>query len=373
MIQPNKPEKKDTPEIEFDMEVKKRKVDREPETLIHGTPGKPLPHPIPPPQDASEETETGNPLPPPLPILQNLEIETEIASTSPQSSGEETGEVQESLHQTPEKSPPCPQIKIEKGTMIYKFLGEEIRDAVIEEPVDWQKRRKEIIERMENEEEERRKKIEKAKKLQKSWELNNECRRLLKEYDRGWEEIEDKREKEKKEWEKKERIKKANSRKEEYKEKERRKEYDRKITEMLKSIPVVESEKIENTIRREENQELQEIKRNLWKKWRGKTKIMEKKTKIPKEMEKIDKRLQEIEKRIMEYKERKEKQVQKSKEKRESWKKKHKMIVEDTWSMMRWITQYIEENKYKWEKEEKGRWRPWRKRVKGAKEWMKMK
>ena len=30
---------------------------------------------------------------------------------------------------------------------------------------------------------------------------------------------------------------------------------------------------------------------------------------------------------------------------------KHKMIlVEDSWGMMRWLTQFIEENKYEWER-----------------------
>ena len=37
--------------------------------------------------------------------------------------------------------------------------------------------------------------------------------------------------------------------------------------------------------------------------------------------------------------------------KQEEWRKKQRMIiVEDTWAMMRWLTQYIEENKYEWER-----------------------
>ena len=321
VIQLNKPEKNEIQEIEQETmtEVKRRKI----------------------------ETDTGIDTPP---------TETVEESTIPAIPQEVEQEVvHHLLTQTPDQSPvkPRPQPasqKIEKGSMIYRILGEEIRDAVLEDPIDWQKRRLEILARMENEEEMRRRKIEKAKKLQKSWELNNECRRLLKEYDRSWEEIKDDREKERKECEKAERIRRATLRKEEYKEKEKVKERDRKITEMLHSLPEVESERIEKEVRKEENRELQEIKRNLWKKWRGKNKIIERRTAIPKETEKIDKRLQEIEKKIEEYKERKEKKVQKSKEKREAWKKKHKMIVEDTWSMMRWITQYIDENKFEWEK-----------------------
>ena len=37
--------------------------------------------------------------------------------------------------------------------------------------------------------------------------------------------------------------------------------------------------------------------------------------------------------------------------KQEKWRGKQRMIiVEDTWAMMRWLTQYIEENKYELER-----------------------
>ena len=40
-------------------------------------------------------------------------------------------------------------------------------------------------------------------------------------------------------------------------------------------IPVFEAEKIEREMRREEKLELQVIKMNMWRKWRGKRKILE--------------------------------------------------------------------------------------------------
>ena len=51
-----------------------------------------------------------------------------------------------------------------------------------------------------------------------------------------------------------------------------------------------------------------------------------------------------------EYKQRKEKQTAKQRKKQLEWKQKHKMIVEDSWGMMRWLTQYIEENRFEWER-----------------------
>ena len=89
--------------------------------------------------------------------------------------------------------------------------------------VDWQARRKEIIERIEREEKDRLRKIEKAKNLQKSWELTRECNRILDEGLSTWKtpgerqeekEVEDKRENQ---------IAKAKAKKKAYKEKEEKK------------------------------------------------------------------------------------------------------------------------------------------------------
>ena len=56
-----------------------------------------------------------------------------------------------------------------------------MRDLEVVEEVDLKKRRKEILERMEKEERARIQRIEKARKLQKSWELNRECRKITQE------------------------------------------------------------------------------------------------------------------------------------------------------------------------------------------------
>ena len=86
--------------------------------------------------------------------------------------------------------------------------------------------------------------------------------------------------------------------KKEFIEKKEIKEKNQKITSLLNSIPRQESEKIEEEIRREERKELTEIKKNLWKKWRGKSKVLDNKTKIPRETEKFDQKITEISKKI---------------------------------------------------------------------------
>ena len=75
------------------------------------------------------------------------------------------------------------------------------------------------------------------------------------------------------------------------------------------------------------------------------------KTKIPTENEKLEEKMRKIETLIEEYRIAKEERKRKMTKKQEEWKQKHKMImVEDTWAMMRWLTQFIEENKHEWER-----------------------
>ena len=56
-----------------------------------------------------------------------------------------------------------------------RILGEVIRGAELAEKVDWEERRREILENLRKEEEERVKKIEKAQRLSRGWELNRLC------------------------------------------------------------------------------------------------------------------------------------------------------------------------------------------------------
>ena len=116
-----------------------------------------------------------------------------------------------------------------------RILGEVIRGAELAEKVDWEERRREILENLRKEEEERVKKIEKAQRLSRGWELNRLCREIIKENVRNWDERDEKLEREKVENVRRERIEKAERKKQEFREK---RETNRKITEMLESIVV---------------------------------------------------------------------------------------------------------------------------------------
>ena len=117
-------------------------------------------------------------------------------------------------------------------------------------------------------------------------------------------------------------------------EKQEVKTKNKKITEMLEKIPVGEAERIERETKREENLELKTLKMNTWRKWRGKTKVLERKTTILREIEKVDARMIEIAKKIEQYKERRDEQLERGDKKKREWKEKHRMIIEDHWSML---------------------------------------
>ena len=233
----------------------------------------------------------------------------------------------------------------------YKVIGGEWKGMELAEKVDWQKRRIEIIERLEKEEKESKNKIEKAKRLQRSWELTIVCSNLLKEFSNNWTEIEERRKDEEKERKRYEQIQKASNKKAAFMEKEKVRNTTRKITDMLASIPLVEAEKIEKEIRQKEKIQLSTVKKNLWKKWRGKMKVKESKYDVEmRDSDKVQKKLDEIEKKVEEYKKKREEKLKRKEMKRKDWIEKHRMIVEDHWGMLNWLHKFIEDNKYEWER-----------------------
>ena len=119
--------------------------------------------------------------------------------------------------------------------------------------------------------------------------------------------------------------------KNEYKEKQMIKAKTMKITDMFSTVPKTEARRIEDVIRKEDKREFKEIKANLWRKWRGKSKVIENKTIIPTEMEKLDKKIGDIEKKICEYKEKRDEKVRRKNQKQK------KMVVR--------LTKFIDENK----------------------------
>ena len=140
----------------------------------------------------------------------------------------------------------------------------------------------------------------------------------------------------KKEEEKKlEQRERAEAAKEKFLEDHRRKTRMRLIKEMLSRIPKTEAERIEGEVKREESKEFAEMKKNIWRKWRGKNKVIENKTKLT-DNEKVDTRMEDVTRKLEEYNKRKENLLKKKDMKKRLWKEQHKMIVEDHWEMLRW-------------------------------------
>ena len=222
------------------------------------------------------------------------------------------------------------------------FLGQVMKGYVLEEPIDWEEERRKRKEFIENEEKLRQEKIKKAKRLEDSWRLSNLCREYIREHSQVWQTREEDRRVEKEEMEKEERRQKAQHKKKEYHERQEKKAKNRKITDMLQQLPVKEQERWRREQRQEEGRILKEMKDNMWKRWRGKSvRKQEGAEEIPKEEDRLDAKLLEIEQRIEEIRLEK-KRVEEKKEK--------KRKLEEHWQMMKWLTRYIEENRYIWER-----------------------
>ena len=227
---------------------------------------------------------------------------------------------------------------------------------------DWEKRLKEHRENLEKEEKLRLDKIQRAKSLERSWELLRLCTSYLKENSREWKmgkhqkEMENEIEKEKK---KLERLSMAREKKESFE----RTMVQRKITATLKKLPEFERGKFLKDEEKCRLQDLKEVKENLWKKWRGKENSVSKGKENPTmTLARLEKTVEFWERREKERqdlrqkleRERNEEKLRKMKEDLEKKAKKEKKIMlEKKWEMAKWLSKYIEENKELWEMEGK--------------------
>ena len=109
---------------------------------------------------------------------------------------------------------------------------------------------------------------------------------MLQDLNTNWESLEDWEEMTERNTRREIQIAKALGKKRNFNEKEQILAKNRKITEMFNSIPKNEATKIEDEMRKEDIRERREMKANLWRKWRGKSKVMENKIRIPTAVEK---------------------------------------------------------------------------------------
>ena len=145
------------------------------------------------------------------------------------------------------------------------------------------------------------------------------------------------------------------------------------LMEMMRKLPSKEKEMVEMEERRMKRLDLQEIKQNIWRKWRGKKEKSEEKRKetederIERLTTNIEKILQKIsdEKKLEEKKQnewivRRKKLLEDGRKLQEEKERKNrnrtirlekKAKLEEKWEMLRWISKFIEEHKDRWEKE----------------------
>ena len=237
-----------------------------------------------------------------------------------------------------------------------------------------EKRRKEI----EEEDRIRKERIERANREEKSWELAREIRKLIEETNgSSWfRDKELRKEKEKAEKEKKMRLENVKRKKRELENTQKEKRKQTTLLDMMRKLPGKEREIYEMEERKIKRLELQEIKTNIWRKWRGKgreekvkesnadkreSEIIRKTKKIEELIDKHANEKKEKEMRNKEWRERQKKLLeagrvkQEEKERKEREKKarlEKKASLEEKWTRLRWVTQFIDENKDKWE-----RWR----------------
>ena len=253
-----------------------------------------------------------------------------------------------------EISPPAPTEKQGEGK---EKSGETSEKEVLEKEAKeaWEERIRVREEMIIREEAERLERIEKAKRMSRSWELLRLCREIMAREGVNWKKSEERREKEKKEKiEKQERLARAEKKQMPYREKKKKELIQMKITTELKKIPDNERKILENNIEKERLMSLKEAKMEIWKRWRQKKgKAPELKDKKTQELENLEAKLEKIEKAVKKYEEELEKDLDKIAEKAESREKqidKRKRKMEH-WEMLRWTVAFIEEHKKEWEDE----------------------
>ena len=157
---------------------------------------------------------------------------------------------------------------------------------------------------MEAAEEERRKRLEKAKRQERSWELMRVIRDYIEEVKaNSWfRNKEIRRVREKAESEKRERLERASKKKEELGKRIEVKKRQQNLIEMMKKLPSKEQEAIEIEERKMKRLELQEIKENLWRKWRGKKDTRDSKVENEDEIEIKTRKVEDVLAKIAEEK-----------------------------------------------------------------------
>ena len=219
-----------------------------------------------------------------------------------------------------------------------------------EREVDWEEELKIRELRIIEEEDERVRRSQEEKNLAKSFELLNLCKQTLREEGETWQVSKERRELEKvKETERRERLARAGQKKADIMGKLKVREIQTTISQRLSEVPENKRKLIEARIEKERMMDLKEVKQKMWKKWRQNK---GKKINYPK-LEKgstleWEEKLKKIDIEVENYKT--ELENAKKEEAKKAEKKEKKRRKQSHWDMMKWIVQFIDENKEKWDR-----------------------
>ena len=235
---------------------------------------------------------------------------------------------------------------------------------------DWEQLIKSHGEKLEKETVEKEGKIEKIEIEEQSWALYRECKDYLERNEKNWEKARIDRELEEK---KRERLSIARAKQEQMREKVKIRQLEKEIEKGIEKLPTKDRNKIEADEERKREIEIKETRKNLWK-WRNKEKKIEIRNKHVEKIEKVQKieeRLLVINNILKEMQEEKEKKRLKEREEqnkkvaewrrkvrekdRKETEKKEKLELErkiaNSWTMMSWVTKFIQDNIEKWSKD----------------------
>ena len=131
------------------------------------------------------------------------------------------------------REPVSKKMKRDEQQKPVRFLGAVEKDMILEDEIDWEKRRKEILAEIRKQEEERETRIQKARMMEKSWELVRECRKFLQDNERTWQEHREEMRSKEEEAARQQQIGRAVEKQRKFREKQEVKDKKRRNNEML--------------------------------------------------------------------------------------------------------------------------------------------
>ena len=239
--------------------------------------------------------------------------------------------------------------------------GPVVKNMEYKPELEWDKIIREHREKIEQEQKEITEELNIIEKKEQSWELTKLCHEFLEENNEKWAKRKEKREQDNARVLRLEKagIKGRNAKLEELR---------KNVRKGMERLPEIERQKIEKEENKRKNAELHAIKKDLWtlKRYENKE-IQNESTKRLKEIRDLGdkaKKIKEVlddlrkkreqEKAIREREQERREQYRKDKAMKEQRRKEKIELekkIQERWALMKWTTEYIDENNPRWEKE----------------------